>query len=355
MTVSGLSKVAQQPSLRLLGDDVERAVAAAIDLASGLIDAHAWEPLKSMCHEHMGTGGKRSRIRLCLEVATALEVSLESCVPLAAAVELLHNATLVHDDLQDQDTVRRGKPTLWARHGAEQAITAGDLLLMLPALAIEDDACQAQVALSLVHAVHRRGVTAASGQALEWASLSTAPDWATYTRICRGKTGALFALPVEGVLLLADWPRRRAREVGDWAASVGTLFQIHDDLIDLWGDKGRGQWGNDLREGKPSALTAAHLELHPQDKGALTTLLSAPRDQTTDEDVTFWRDRLAKAGALQLVVHRANLLHDRMTVGAESWSDDSPVLAKALFAFADKYLDAINEYARIAATHAAAL
>jgi hypothetical protein len=90
-----------------------------------------------MVQEHLATGGKRLRSRLALSAIEAMGGTREHGVGWAAACELVHNATLIHDDLQDGDRVRRGNPTTWVRHGAAQAINAGDLLLMLPFLAIE--------------------------------------------------------------------------------------------------------------------------------------------------------------------------------------------------------------------------
>ena len=84
-----------------------------------------------------------------------------------AACELLHNATLIHDDLQDGDAVRRGQPALWARHGAAQAINAGDLLLMLPYAALAKMRALAPAVAALSACISRRTVATACGQAIE--------------------------------------------------------------------------------------------------------------------------------------------------------------------------------------------
>src|SRR5687767_11974938 len=86
--------------------------------------------------EHLATGGKRLRARLALAAAEACGGRVEDAIGWAAACELVHNATLIHDDLQDGDVLRRGHPTTWVKHGMAQAVNAGDLMLLLPFLAV---------------------------------------------------------------------------------------------------------------------------------------------------------------------------------------------------------------------------
>ena len=90
-----------------------------------------------MVREALGTGGKRIRARLALLACGALGVSKQDAVCWAAAVELVHNATLVHDDIQNGDTHRRGRETVWVKHGVGQAINVGDLMLVLPYQALD--------------------------------------------------------------------------------------------------------------------------------------------------------------------------------------------------------------------------
>ena len=105
-------------------------------LMSQLATGARLERLGAMAQEHLGAGGKRIRARLALAAAESMGVEREAALGWAAAVELLHNATLLHDDVQDGDKTRRGRPTAWVRHGVPQAINAGDLMLMLPYLAV---------------------------------------------------------------------------------------------------------------------------------------------------------------------------------------------------------------------------
>ncbi len=255
-------------------------------------------PLGRAFREHLTSGGKRLRARLVLRSVEALGGAIDQAVPWAAACELLHNATLVHDDLQDGDRLRRGRPALWVRHGTAQAINAGDLGLMLPFLAVAGLPDPARKA-ALQECLARRAVEVACGQADELRLLAEERlDWPSYQRAVRGKTAALFSLPVEGSALLAGRSAGEARDLGAAFAALGLLFQIQDDVLDLFGDKGRGETGSDLREGRVSALVVEHLRLHPLDAGWLLTLLRTPRERTGDAAVAEARGRFAQGGAL---------------------------------------------------------
>jgi geranylgeranyl diphosphate synthase type I len=257
------------------------------------------EPLASMVLAHLQNRGKQIRAKVALQAAQALGVDPTTVIPLAAACELLHNATLVHDDLQDGDEMRRGQPSAWVLHGEAQAINIGDVLLMLPTLALEVSAIAPTVRWQISRAVSQRAVQTACGQALELDLPRRAMvDRETYLQAALGKSGPFFALPIESVALTAGFNPQHARALGDATLTLGALFQVRDDILDLYGEKGRGMRGNDLREGKVSALTICHLELHPEDTMALRQVLALPRDETSEEMVHRWSERLRCTGAL---------------------------------------------------------
>jgi geranylgeranyl diphosphate synthase type I len=122
-----------------------------------------------------------------------------------------------------------------------------------------------------------------------------------YLRAIEGKTSALFVLPVEGAAKIVGVP---GPEIGELAASfrtLGVIFQLQDDVLDLYGDKGREAAGADLREGKVSALVVEHLTLHPADREWLVALLRAPRDATPDDEIARAIARFRDGGALTAV------------------------------------------------------
>jgi geranylgeranyl diphosphate synthase type I len=257
----------------------------------------------AMATEQLATGGRRFRARLALSACEALGVTERDAVVWAAAVEILHNATLIHDDIQDEDTTRRGAPTLWVKHGVAQAINAGDFMLMLPLLIVEE--LQADVRASLCFAVAHAATRIVRGQADEMGLRAAGRfDWESYLGAAEGKTGALLALPIYGALRLAGRDHAHAQTVAGVFLQVGSLFQIQDDLVDLYGDKGRGAIGCDVYEGKVSALVIAQLGCEPSSEREVLEVLDRARAQTTAADVRTLSERFVRSGALRAVVQR---------------------------------------------------
>ncbi|MBM4375852.1 MAG: polyprenyl synthetase family protein [Deltaproteobacteria bacterium] len=311
---------APDSSERVIASSADELIARVEEVMERLTGDASGDLTREMVLEHLATGGKRFRARLALEAGRALGAEPSFAVGWAAAVELLHNATLVHDDIQDGDTIRRGKATVWARYGIEQAINAGDFLLMLPYLAVAELDCEPAVKARLMTVLARSAVDCVRGQVyeLQLKSLEEVP-WQRYLRAVRGKTGALLAMAVEGSALLAG---RSVDEAAAFAACffpLGELFQMQDDVLDLYGDKGRSEQASDLYEGKVSALVVAHLERHPEETTWLRALLSAPRYATSPDDVRDAVERMRSGGALADVLgHIAAVEHETRS---------SPVLA----------------------------
>lgn len=285
--------------------------------------------LGEIARQHLATGGKQMRARLVLAACVALGGARARAVPWAAALELVHNASLIHDDLQDGDEQRRGQPTVWARHGAAQAINAGDLLLSAPYRAVVktavDDATRWRLCESMAYAVERMCRGQSSELEMAERLARTARLEAAYLQCARDKTGALFGACIEGAALIAGIPQDDARALGISFLSLGILFQVQDDILDLFGEKGRDKRGNDLREGKVSALVVEHLARHPGDRAWLHDLLQTPRQETSDEAVAEAIARFAEGGALEGCLFR-------MATLAEQLITDSHRLASPAFA-----------------------
>jgi geranylgeranyl diphosphate synthase type I len=124
-----------------------------------------------------------------------------------------------------------------------------------------------------------------------------------YNEAVAGKTAALFALPVSGALIIAGRATDAVRLSAPFA-ELGMLFQLQDDVVDLYGDKGRGERGADIREGKVSALVVEHLERAPRDRSRLVDILSRSRERTSSEDVVWAALRFEESGALDAVLQR---------------------------------------------------
>ncbi len=209
--------------------------------------------------------GKRIRPLLCL-LASALEGgSPRRAVPAAAAVELVHTFTLVHDDIMDNSPMRRGQPTVHVRWGTAVAILTGDVLVGLAYELMEQYATHPFYA-QLLATLTRSLIEVSEGQALDL----ELPDRGEmsledYWHMIDGKTVALLrgALLIGALVGELSWPTRHTLE--QLALPLGRAFQLQDDLLDLVGDSaamGKPP-GTDLREGKMTYAVLRALQLQP--------------------------------------------------------------------------------------------
>jgi geranylgeranyl diphosphate synthase, type I len=290
---------------KIRGPAIDRQLEGVLAIMKDLVRGEAEDIAGSMAAEHLATGGKYLRARLALAAAKELGVSCDQASGWAAACELIHNGTLVHDDVQDGDEVRRGQPTVWTRHGIEQAINVGDLLLFLPFLALARIPTRDDIRWRLAEALSVCTTAVVRGQAQELEGKRTHDtSWTGYERAVSLKTSVLFQLPVEGAGLVAGRAQNEARRLAACFRPFGLLFQMQDDILDLFGDKGRNQQGSDIREGKISVLVVEHLALHPEDEKWLMPVLSLPRDQTPASEVAKTMDRFRTHGALKAALGR---------------------------------------------------
>ena len=207
-------------------------------------------------------GGKRIRPVLALATAEALGHEPDRVLPLAAAIELIHTYSLIHDDLpaMDDDDLRRGRPTCHKQFGEPVAILAGDGLFA-EAIALvlerqEGDAARVKEALAeLARAAGVGGMV--GGQYLDIAGTST-----DIRHLHELKTGRLIGASVACVLLLTGVNEPATLPYRRFAAELGVLFQIVDDILDVTGDEvalGKPQ-GSDERHGKRTYVSVFGLE-----------------------------------------------------------------------------------------------
>lgn len=244
--------------------------------------------LAGLAARHLSTGGKRLRARTALAAADALKVSNDLALPWAAACEILHNATLIHDDLQDGDEYRRGQKTIWAEYGVNAAINAGDLMLMTPFSLIDRIPTTESCRWRLARAVAQTSLKLARGQAEEETlrhHLRSNQLHERYRNVVLAKTAALFSLPVEGAALLAGRSADEAARLSAPFAHMGVAFQMIDDVLDVLGQKGRHRASEDLREGKVSALIVELLRVCPNAVDSVERMVNTPRSQVSEADV----------------------------------------------------------------------
>jgi geranylgeranyl diphosphate synthase, type I len=182
--------------------------------------------------------GKFIRPALCLWAAEACGGELAACLPVAAALEWVHNFTLVHDDIQDGDRERRNRDTVWAVWGSAQGINAGDALAALAFRTLaRDGAAHPQRLLDAVRLIADAVLVVIEGQSQDL-RLEGKPQTSlrTYLRMIRSKTAALIGASLEAGAVSAGAPPPVARGLRDAGVLLGTAFQVRDDWLGTWGD-----------------------------------------------------------------------------------------------------------------------
>jgi geranylgeranyl pyrophosphate synthase len=290
--------------MSLPAQDTPRAVedAACVSARMQRLAAGSWlDRCGLMATEHLSVSGKALRARLAVEAARALGACEDAALGWATCCELLHEASLVHDDLQDGDVTRRGVPTVWARYGAAQAVNVGDLLILLATSAVREIPVADAVRWKLASALSEHAIRAVRGQSVDLAlGLRASVRWADWER-ASDKTAALFALPVHGAVLLAGGSQEQALAAAEPFEQLGRLYQLRDDVLDLFGDKGAGREGSDVKAGRVTALVVQHLELWPDDQPWLAQALGDA------EAVDRVRVRFRDGGALEELLDRSYL------------------------------------------------
>lgn len=318
----------------------------AIEAAMELVAPRATEPgtLPDMTWYHLDTGGKRLRAVIPLALAEAWGTDPTNMIPFGAAVEMIHNATLVHDDLQDGDTHRRGRETVWRRYGDAQAINCGDAMFFYALAVLEQLDVSPALRARLVSLATRCTLDVIGGQVAEFRLKdAAAPSEQAYLAMIRGKTSGLFVLPLvgAGVLVGLDEPRLAALE--EAGSHLGVVFQVQDDLLDLVGDKGRDQRGTDIAEGKISLPAAHFLATAPEpQRSEAEAIIRKPREDTTAADIARTMELFEENGSIR---HGIELIRrTERQIAAAAALLDNPSAAEVLTGLVDVFLEPIRPH-----------
>ena len=201
--------------------------------------------------------GKRIRPLLVLLAAASSSGEWQKALPAAAAVELTHNFSLLHDDIQDNSKTRRGRPTVWVRWGAAQAINAGDGLLIISNLAMADliKNCSPEIAMEGFRILQETCLNLTRGQHMDISYESrTDLEVGDYWSMISGKTAALISACTHLGALLGGADEEKQSAYRDFGHYLGLAFQVQDDILGIWGDEaltGKST-ASDLLEGKKS-------------------------------------------------------------------------------------------------------
>ena len=255
--------------------------------------------LDHLMADYPGRGGKMLRPAICIANARLFGGTLENSARCAAAVEMLHNALLIHDDIQDGSDLRRGKPTLHALHGVPLALNAGDALLFTAFRPLLDAVRPfgPGVAQQVIDATIVMARQTAEGQALElgWRDGNIGGLSETdYLRMALKKTAWMGMIwPAQLGIILGSRGRADPARAIRFGHFLGIAFQIVDDLRNLSDDPGYGKEQNgDLYEGKRTLMLIHVCAIaSPKDRERIESLLALPRSARGASEV-LWLARL---------------------------------------------------------------
>jgi geranylgeranyl diphosphate synthase type I len=296
--------------------------------------------LEEMLTYHMGwtqtgtetpTRGKRIRPLLTLLCHGAFSDDLECALPGAVAVELLHNFTLIHDDIEDHSPLRHGRPTLWKKWGQALAINTGDALFSIAQTAILslEKSCNPEIALSAAKEMNAVSLHLTQGQHLDIAfeAMQTVTV-ETYLDMVAGKTAALLAFSTAlGGLTARQNPLTR-QQLSDFGEMLGLAFQIQDDILGIWGnpDVTGKSAASDLLTRKKSLPVLFGMAHSPE----FNTIWS--KDNPSEGDIHQMATLLADCGA-----------HDFTAREARRYTDGAFQRLNDLFPHRNPYSEALFE------------
>ncbi|WP_425507709.1 polyprenyl synthetase family protein [Sulfitobacter aestuariivivens] len=260
----------------------------------------------------VGAGGKRLRPMLTLAAARLCGYNGPYHVHLAATVEFIHTATLLHDDVVDESRQRRGRPTANLLWDNQSSVLVGDYLFARSFQLMTEPG-----SMRVMKILSNAAATIAEGEVLQLtAANNLATDESIYLQVVRGKTAALFSAATEVGGVIADAPEDRVKALFAYGDALGIAFQIADDLLDYRGDAGSTgkNIGDDFREGKLTlpvikavaqanaqerAFWARTIEKGQQDEAdldqALTLMDKHGTLDATESDARAWADKAKSA------------------------------------------------------------
>lgn len=309
------------------------------------LDATRTKSFHDMLTYHMGwTGesagpeatGKRIRPLMLLLCTAACEADWQTALPAAAAVELVHNFSLVHDDIQDNSEKRRGRPTTWVKWGAPMAINVGDALFVMSNQAIIDlqENYPAEVVVKAAEILHNTCLDLTRGQFLDM-SYEKRMDLTVedYWPMIAGKTAALLSACCHIGSLLGGADDSKQDAYRSFGHYLGLAFQVQDDILGIWGDEavtGKSA-ASDLVEGKKSLPVLAGLKA----QGNFAARWAQGPIQAAE--VQEFARVLANEGGYKAAIEAAQQMTDLALMSLRE-ADPQGEAGEALFELTDKLL-----------------
>jgi geranylgeranyl diphosphate synthase type I len=294
-------------------------------------------PFYGMMHYHLGwtdesfkatpsqAGGKRLRPLFCLLACQAVEGEPQQAVPAAAAVELIHNFSLLHDDIEDNSPTRRHRTTVWKIWGEPQAINAGDGMFALAHLALErlsEKGAPDNLVLAACRIFDQTCLSLTEGQYLDMCFEDRLDvDMDQYLAMIRRKTAALMSCSTWLGALLGSGNAGLANRYARFGENLGMAFQIEDDILGIWGEEkvtGKPQ-ADDIRQRKKSLPIVYALQREASLPVSEQRIRKVYQRKVIDEDaVRVVLDSLQALGAHQYAQQMALDYHERALAELEA-------------------------------------
>jgi len=294
-------------------------------------------PFYGMMHYHLGwtdesfeatrsqAGGKRLRPLFCLLACQAVGGEPQQALPAAAAVELIHNFSLLHDDIEDNSPTRRHRTTVWKIWGEPQAINAGDGMFALAHLALQrlsEKGLPDDRVLAACRVFDQTCLTLCEGQYLDMSFENRLDvDVDQYLAMIRRKTAALMSCSTRLGALLGSGDAGLATRYARFGENLGMAFQIEDDILGIWGEEevtGKPQ-ADDIRQRKKSLPIVCALQQETSLPVSEQRVHKVYRREFIDEDaIKVVLDSLQALGARQYAQQMALDYHKRALAELEA-------------------------------------
>ena len=253
-------------------------------------------------------GGKRMRPSMVVAACGAVGGDRKKAVPLAVAIEYIHNFTLIHDDLMDGDEMRRGMVTSHVKYGMQTAILAGDALFakafdIISELDVPDD-----VLRKILKIITVAVWDLARGQQMDVNNENgEAVTMEEYIETIRLKTSVLFAAGAASGAMVGGASDVVVKAVHEYAMSLGVAFQMFDDILGIIGDpkKTGKSAGNDIRKGKSTVMVCHALKNIKDDDDMRTFRSVLGKTDATEEEIAKARDILKRTGSIDYAIEMA--------------------------------------------------
>jgi geranylgeranyl diphosphate synthase type I len=293
-----------------------------------ILDRAIAEPVWDM----LDRGGKRWRPALFLLICEALGKEENGCLDFSTIPEVIHNGTLVIDDIEDSSELRRGKPCSYKLYGNDIAINVGNAMYYLPLLPlmVQREKLAPEVQRDIYEVYVQEMINLSMGQAMDIAwhrGMANADKLGEgdYLQMCAYKTGTLARMSAKMAAVLSGANKSLVEKLGRLAESIGVAFQMQDDILDLTGEefaKKKGGVGQDITEGKRTLMVIYTLKnATSKDRKRLIEILNMhTSDQKLRDEATAL---MQKYDAMEHVKQTA----ERMVM--ESWSEVDKLLPTA--------------------------